>query len=174
MQALSGAGMCGRLADLPHRVLGCLRRQLLVTLCVRDSLGLALLRCEQNMLLEQLFAILLRGDTEEASRIKDEATSEGRSPSFYECGPAGPGLPPASPPSWSNQDTPKQAETWVPLWGGFSHVSSWFRKHFMFPRRDWPPWGIKSRIQTFGFGSQPGYSLAPSLVQCVPGATCEI
>lgn len=70
VQALSGAGMCGRLADLPHRVLGCLCRQLLVTLCVRDSLGLALLRCEQNMLLEQLFAILLRGDTEEASRTR--------------------------------------------------------------------------------------------------------
>lgn len=43
-----------------------------------------------------------------------------------------------------------------------------------FPIGTGPPWGIKSRIQTFGFGSQPGQSLAPSLVQCAPGATCEI
>lgn len=56
--------MCGRLADLPDKVLFCLCCQLLVTLCVRDSRGLALLRCERNTFLEQLFAVLLCGGTE--------------------------------------------------------------------------------------------------------------
>lgn len=80
VQPLSAAGMWGRLEDLPHRVLGCLCHQLQVTLGVRDPGGLALPRCEQNTFSEQLFAILLRGDTEEASRMRPP--QRGRSPGF--------------------------------------------------------------------------------------------